>query len=274
MLTKRIIPCLDVKEGRVVKAVSFVNLRDAGDPVAQASFYAEAGADELTFLDIGASPDGRGTLVKMVERVADSLFIPFMVGGGVRTVEDFRALLRAGADKVSINTGAIENPQIVAQVAENFGSQCIAVAIDAAREPEAKVASDSDDWGRTEDTESGIPSSSRWQVYTYGGRRKTGRDAIEWARQVERLGAGEILLTSIDRDGTQLGFDLELTREVEGAVNIPIIASGGAGGLNDFALVLTEGKADAALAASLFHDRIVSIGQVKQSLREHGIPVR
>lgn len=247
MLAKRIIPCLDVKEGRVVKGVSFVNLRDAGDPVEQGRAYAESGADELTFLDISASVERRGTLVEMVERVADGLFIPFTVGGGVRTADDFRILLRAGADKVSINTAAIENPRLISQVAERFGSQCLVVAIDA---------------------------TSAGTVFTHGGRRKTRLEAHEWARQVERLGAGEILLTSIDRDGTQKGFDLDLTRKVVALVNIPVIASGGAGRLEDFYAILTEGQADAALAASLFHDRVLDIGQVKHFLRERGVAVR
>jgi cyclase len=254
MLAKRIIPCLDVKNGRVVKGVSFVNLRDAGDPVVQAHAYAEEGADELTFLDISASVEGRGTLIEMVERVADALFIPFTVGGGVRTVDDFRALLRAGADKVSINTAAVENPSLLSMAAERFGCQCVVLAIDAARTAE--------------------PGTPRWQVFTHGGRRNTGRDAVGWAGEVERLGAGEILLTSIDRDGTQTGFDLELTCAVAEAVNIPVIASGGAGRCEDFALVLTEGQADAALAASLFHDRILTIREIKRSLSERGVWVR
>ncbi len=256
MLAKRIIPCLDVKAGRVVKGVSFVNLRDAGDPVEQARVYARAGADELTFLDITASVEQRGTLVEMIERVADALFIPFTVGGGVRSVDDFRDILRAGADKVSINTAAVENPALISEAAEKFGSQCVVVAIDAKRE------------ARSEKRE------TRWEVYTHGGRRPTGRDAVEWAREVAELGAGEILLTSIDRDGTQIGFDLELTRTVAQAVNIPIIASGGAGQLDDFYRVLTEGQADAALAASLFHDRVLSIGAVKEFIKARGVAVR
>jgi cyclase len=254
MLAKRIIPCLDVKGGRVVKGVSFVNLRDAGDPVVQAHAYAEAGADELTFLDINASLEHRGTLIEMVERVADALFIPFTVGGGVRSVDDFRALLRAGADKVSINTSAVENPTLLAEAAERFGCQCVVVAIDAARIQE--------------------PGARHWEVFTHGGRINTGRNAVDWATEVEYLGAGEILLTSIDRDGTQTGFDLELTRAVAEAVNIPVIASGGAGRLEDFALVLTQGQADAALAASLFHDGILTVREVKRSLRDHGVWVR
>ncbi len=255
MLAKRIIPCLDVKNGRIVKGVSFVNLRDAGDPVEQARAYSEAGADELAFLDITASVEGRGAIIEMVERVADALFIPFTVGGGVRTVEDFRALLRAGADKVSINTAAVENPTLISQVAERFGSQCVVVAVDAA--------------GKSD-----LAAGNEWEVFTHGGRNTTHCDALEWARKVEELGAGEILLTSIDRDGTQIGFDLDLTRAVAEAVNIPVIASGGAGRLEDFYSVLTEGKADAALAASLFHDHVLSIGAAKTFLRARGVAVR
>ncbi|MGB8646044.1 MAG: imidazole glycerol phosphate synthase subunit HisF [Anaerolineae bacterium] len=255
MLAKRIIPCLDVKEGRVVKGVSFVNLRQAGDPVEQARVYDAAGADELTFLDITASVEGRGTLIQMVEHVADTLFIPFTVGGGVRNVDDFRALLRAGADKVSINTAAVEQPALISQAAESFGSQCVVVAVDARRV-------------------SNGARELRWQVYTHGGRRPAEWDVLDWVREVEKRGAGEILLTSIDRDGTQVGFDVELTRAVAETVNIPVIASGGAGRLDDFVQVLTEGKADAALAASLFHDRVLEIGAVKAYLKERGIPVR
>ncbi len=255
MLAKRIIPCLDVKDGLVVKGVSFVNLRHAGDPVEQARVYDAAGADELTFLDITASVEGRGTLIRMVERVADTLFIPFTVGGGVRTVDDFRSILRAGADKVSINTSAVEQPALISRAAESFGSQCVVIAIDAKRVQDGN-------------------SPVRWQVLTHGGRHPTSWDAIDWAREVAMRGAGEILLTSIDRDGTQAGFDVDLTRAVSNAVNIPVIASGGAGRLEDFVEVLTAGEADAALAASLFHDRILEIGAVKAYLKEQGIPVR
>lgn len=250
MLAKRIIPCLDVQAGRVVKGVRFVNLRDAGDPIEQARWYAQAGADELTFLDIAASIEERGTLLDMVERVADTIFMPFTVGGGVRSADDFRELLRAGADKVSLNTAAVNRPALVNECAEKFGSQCVVIAIDAKSE------------GRG------------WEVYTHGGRNATGRDAIEWAREVERAGAGEILLTSIDRDGTQRGFDLPLTRAITEAVNVPVIASGGAGKLDDFYEVFAEGKADAALAASLFHDRDMSIGEVKSYLAARGVAVR
>lgn len=251
MLTKRIIPCLDVKNGRVVKGINFVGLRDAGDPIEQASWYAEQGADELTFLDITASVEARGTLLHMVERVADTIFIPFTVGGGVRSADDFRDLLRGGADKASINTAAVTSPSIISECAEKFGTQCVVVAIDAKRE-----------------------ANGRFQVYTHGGRRPTENDAVAWAHEVERLGAGEILLTSIDRDGTQAGYDLELTRAIVDAVNIPVIASGGAGTLEHFYTALTEGRADAVLAASLFHDRVMSIEQVKRYLAGRGVLVR
>lgn len=249
MLAKRIIPCLDVKNGRVVKGINFVGLRDAGDPIEQGKWYAENGADEVTFLDITASVEARGTLLHMVERVADTIFIPFTVGGGVRSVADFRDLLRAGADKASINTAAVDNPKIITGCAEKFGSQCVVVAIDAKRD-----------------------SGGNFRVYTHGGRRPTEREAIEWARTVERSGAGEILLTSIDRDGTHGGYDLELTRAIADAVNIPVIASGGAGELAHFYDALQI--ADAVLAASLFHDRAMSIAQVKDYLATRGIPIR
>lgn len=277
MLAKRIIPCLDVRDGRVVKGVCFVNLRDAGDPVEQARAYAAAGADELAFLDISASIENRGTLVELVEKVADSLFIPFTVGGGVRAVQDFRALLRAGADKVTINTSAVENPSLISKVAERFGCQCVVVAIDAARSTVSREKIESrisahDETPRERDNS--FSPTIEWEVFTHGGRRRTPWEAVHWAQEVERLGAGEILLTSIDRDGTQVGFDLELTRAVVDAVNIPVIASGGAGCLEDFALVLTDGKADAALAASLFHDKVLGIGEVKRFLRARGVAVR
>jgi cyclase len=253
MLAKRIIPCLDVKDGRVVKGVHFVDLRDAGDPVENARLYNAEGADELVFLDISATPEGRATTVEMVRQVAVEVFIPFAVGGGVRTVEDVRALLLAGADKVSINTAAVHNPELIASAAERFGSQCIVIAVDARR-----VAD----------------SPPRWEVTVNGGRTPTGLDAVEWAKHAVELGAGEVLLTSMDADGTLAGYDLPLTRAVAEAVPVPVIASGGAGSLEHFAQVLTEGKADAALAASLFHDRVLSIGQVKAYLAERGIPVR
>jgi cyclase len=251
VLAKRIIPCLDVKEGRVVKGVHFVNLRDAGDPVESARFYDAEGADELVFLDISATPEGRATTVEMVRRVAVEVFMPFTVGGGVRTVEDARRLLLAGADKVSINTAAVRNPEILTAAAERFGSQCVVIAIDAKRD-----------------------AGGRWEVYVSGGRTPTGLDAVEWAARAVALGAGEVLLTSMDGDGTLAGYDLALTRAVAEAVPVPVIASGGAGEPAHFAQALTEGRADAALAASLFHDRVLSIGEVKAYLAKRGIPVR
>jgi cyclase len=250
-LARRIIPCLDIRAGRVVKGVRFVDLRDAGDPVAHARFYEEEGADELVFLDITASVEDRGILLEVVRRVAEVLSIPFTVGGGVRDVEDFRALLRAGADKVSINTAAVQHPERITEAARRFGSQCVVVAIDAKR-----VGPD------------------RWEVYIHGGRTPTGLDAVAWAREAERRGAGEILLTSIDADGTREGYDLALTRAVAEAVGIPVIASGGAGASEHFYRVFTEGKADAALAASLFHFRELRIADLKRYLAERGIPVR
>lgn len=249
MLAKRIIPCLDVKNGRVVKGINFVGLRDAGDPIEQARWYAAQGADEVMFLDITASVQARGTLLQMVERVADTIFIPFTVGGGVRRADDFRDLLRAGADKASINTAAVANPKIISECAEKFGSQCVVVAVDTKRQ-----------------------ANGQFQVYTHGGRRPTEREAIEWAREIEQLGAGEILLTSIDRDGTHAGYDLELTRVIVDAVNIPVIASGGAGKMQHFYDALQI--ADAALAASLFHDREMSVGQVKSYLTGRGVSMR
>lgn len=251
MLAKRIIPCLDVKDGRVVKGVNFINLRDAGDPVEQASLYDRMGADELVFLDIAASPEGRKTTAEIVRRVADQVFLPLTVGGGIRGVEDMREILLAGADKVSINTAAVKNPGILSAGAQRFGSQCIILAID------AKWTGD-----------------GRWEVYVHGGRTPTGLDALEWARQGVALGAGEILLTSMDADGTLEGYDLLLTRAVAEVVNVPVIASGGAGKVEDFAEVFTKGEADAALAASLFHDEHLTVGQVKRHLISQGIPVR
>jgi cyclase len=262
MLAKRIIPCLDVKNGRVVKGINFVGLRDAGDPIEQARWYAEQGADEVTFLDITASVEARGTLLQMVERVANTIFIPFTVGGGVRSAEDIRDLLRAGADKASINTAAVANPRIISECAEKFGSQCVVVAID------AKWV----DNGRTDNHKEIATSGAHWLVYTHGGRRQTELDAVEWAREVERSGAGEILLTSIDRDGTQAGYDLDLSRAIVEAVNIPVIASGGAGSLEHFYDALQV--SDAVLAASLFHDRVMSIVEVKEYLAERGVSVR
>lgn len=251
MLAKRIIPCLDVKDGRVVKGIHFINLRDAGDPVEQAALYDGMGADELVFLDISASAEGHATTLQMVRQVADRVFLPLTVGGGIRTVEDIRATLLAGADKVSLNTAAVQNPDVLRCGAERFGSQCILLAVDAKRKPDG-----------------------RWQVYTHGGRTPIDLDAIEWIMRAVELGAGEILLTSMDTDGVRGGYDLELTRAAAQAVNVPIIASGGAGKLEHFSAVLTEGQADAALAATLFHDKIMTIREVKQHLFERGIPVR
>lgn len=252
MLTKRIIPCLDVKDGRVVKGVNFVNLMDAGDPVAVAKAYDEAGADEVVFLDITASSDQRKTVVDMVRAVAANVFIPFTVGGGIRTVEDFKLLLREGADKISINSAAINRPELIQEAALKFGSQCVVVAID------AKMRED----------------KTGWNVYKNGGRIDVGLDAVEWAKKVEALGAGEILLTSMDGDGTKAGYDLKLTRAIADAVSIPVIASGGAGSLEHFYDALTEGGADAALAASLFHYKKLEIKEVKEYLQERGLPVR
>ena len=251
MFTKRIIPCLDVHAGRVVKGVNFVNLRDAGDPVEIAAAYDKAGADELVFLDITASSDNRKTVVDMVRRVAETVFIPFTVGGGIRTVEDFRMLLREGADKISVNSAAIANPRLISEAADKFGRQCVVVAIDAKRRPDG----------------------SGWNIYKNGGRVDMGIDALEWARTVDRLGAGEILLTSMDCDGTKAGYDNELTAAVADAVSVPVIASGGAGGVQDF-VDLTVGKADAALAASLFHYKELEIRDLKQYLADRGISVR
>ena len=251
MFTKRIIPCLDVNDGRVVKGVNFVDLKDAGDPVEIARAYDAAGADELVFLDITASCENRDTVTDMVRAVASSVFIPFTVGGGIRTVDDFKKLLREGADKISVNSAAIDRPQLITEAAEKFGSQCVVVAIDARRR---------DDGG--------------WNIYKHGGRLDTGIDAVWWAKKVEALGAGEILLTSMDCDGTKAGYDLELTQTVADAVNIPVIASGGAGTLEHFYEAFTKGKADAVLAASLFHYKELEIGQVKDYLAEKGISVR
>ena len=252
MFTKRIIPCLDVHGGRVVKGVNFVDLVDAGDPVAIAKAYDEAGADEIVFLDITASSDARETVIDMVREVAKNVFIPFTVGGGIRTVDDFKALLREGADKISVNSAAINRPELISEAAEKFGSQCVVVAIDAKRRADG----------------------TGWNIYKNGGRVDMGIDAIEWAKRVEELGAGEILLTSMDCDGTKAGYDLELTRKVSESVSIPVIASGGAGGLEHFYDAFTEGKADAALAASLFHFKELEVKEVKQYLREKGVSVR
>ena len=253
MLTKRIIPCLDVKSGRVVKGTSFVDLCDAGDPVELASFYYREGADELVFLDITATPERRDTMVDIIERISEQVFMPLTVGGGLRSVANMQRMLRAGADKVSINTAAVLNPALVKEGAQKFGSQCIVVAIDARR-----VKSD----------------KSRWEVYISSGQKPTGIDAVDWARCVAALGAGEILLTSMDADGHRVGYDVELTRTISEAVSVPVIASGGAGTLDDLYQVLVTGKADAVLAASIFHYGVHSIGETKKYLAEKGIPVR
>ncbi len=252
MFTKRIIPCLDVKNGRVVKGVNFVNLKDAGDPVEVAAQYDRAGADELVFLDITASSDARKTVVDMVRRVAENVFIPFTVGGGIRTVEDFKEILREGADKISVNSAAINRPELIAEAADKFGSQCVVVAIDAKRRADG----------------------SGWNVYQNGGRIDTGLDAVEWAAKVQDLGCGEILLTSMDCDGVKTGYDLELTRQIAEAVSVPVIASGGAGAKSHFYDALTVGKADAALAASLFHYKELEIQDLKQYLAERGLSMR
>ena len=252
MHTKRIIPCLDVKDGRVVKGVNFVDLRDAGDPVEIAAAYDKAGADEVVFLDITASSDGRDTVVDMVRRVAEQVFIPFTVGGGIRTVDDFKALLREGADKISVNSAAIDNPKLISDAADKFGSQCVVVAIDAKKRAEG----------------------SGFNIFKHGGRLDCGIDAVEWAIKCEKLGAGEILLTSMDQDGTKAGFDIELTSAISSAVSIPVIASGGAGKMEHFKDALTVGGADAALAASLFHYKELEIVDLKKYLRKEGISVR
>ncbi len=250
MLAKRIIPCLDIKDGRVVKGVNFVNLRDAGDPVEQARLYDEQGADELVFLDISATHEGRKTTLDLVGRVAEAVFMPLTVGGGIRTTEEMHALLLAGADKVSVNSAAVKRPELLSEGAARFGAQCVVLAIDARR------------------------TDSHWEVYVNGGRVPTGLDAVEWASRGVDLGAGEILLTSMDADGTLAGFDLDLTRTVAEAVSVPVIASGGAGKVSHFAEVLTRGKADAALAASLFHDGKLNVTEVKRELQRQNIPVR
>ena len=250
MLAKRIIPCLDVKDGRVVKGVNFLNLRDAGDPVSNASFYEKEGADELVFLDITASYEDRDIMLEVVRRTAEKVFMPLTVGGGIRNIADIRNLLKAGADKVSINTSAVNKPVFISESSDRFGDQCIVVAIDAKRK------------------------GKNWEVYTHGGRRATGKGAVKWAEEAERRGAGEILLTSMDRDGTKIGYDLELTRAVSEAVGIPVIASGGAGTLEHLYEGLVKGKADAVLAASIFHFKEYSIKEAKQYLWKKGVTVR
>lgn len=256
MLAKRIIPCLDVRDGRVVKGVNFVDLRDAGDPVETGLRYSEEGADELVFLDITASSDRRQIVTEMVGRVADSINIPFTVGGGLRTIDDMREILRAGADKVSINTAALDRPSLISEGAEHFGSQCIVVAVDAKREPASPGA------------------GPRWNAWTHGGRERTERNAVEWSREAFRRGAGEILLTSMDRDGTTAGYDVELTAAVASSVEIPVIASGGAGSLDHLLEAFVEGRASAVLAASIFHFRTFTIAEAKKYLGERGITVR
>jgi len=252
MHTKRIIPCLDVKDGRVVKGINFVDLVDAGDPVECGKAYDKAGADELVFLDITASSDRRAIVAEMVRQVAETVFIPFTVGGGIRSVEDFRAILREGADKIAVNSAAIDNPNLISEAADKFGSQCVVVAIDAKRRADG----------------------SGWTIYKHGGRLDCGIDAVEWAAKADKLGAGEILLTSMDCDGTKNGYDIELTRAVAEAVSIPVIASGGAGTIDHFYEAVTDGKADAALAASLFHFKELEIREVKEALRSKGVSVR
>ncbi len=252
MLAKRIIPCLDVKDGRVVKGVKFVDLKDTGDPVELASFYDKAGADELVFLDITASYEGRKTMIDVARRTAQEIFIPFIVGGGIGTIDQIRDVLKAGADKISLNTPAVEHPELITEGAKIFGSQCMVVAIDAC-------------WNE---------KMGEWEVYTHGGRKATGISALEWVTRVEKLGAGEILLTSMDADGGKIGYDISLTLAVGERTNLPVIASGGAGSLEHFAEVLTEGKADAALAASVFHYRQFSVQEVKKYLQEQGVEVR
>ncbi|SJZ31042.1 imidazole glycerol phosphate synthase subunit HisF [Selenihalanaerobacter shriftii] len=256
MLAKRIIPCLDVDKGRVVKGVNFVDIRDAGDPVELASFYDKAGADELVFLDITASSEKRETMIDVVQRTSEEVFIPFTIGGGIRTIDDMRQLLKAGADKISINSAAVKEPDLIAKGAKRFGSQCIVVAIDAKRKE-----------GSSDD-------NPEWEVYIHGGRKPTGLNALEWAKKVEELGAGEILLTSMDGDGTKDGYDNQLNYDISSNLDIPVIASGGAGGPNDILKAFTEGEADAALAASIFHFDEYSIKEVKEYLKEEGVVVR
>jgi imidazole glycerol-phosphate synthase subunit HisF len=272
MLTKRIVPCLDVKEGRVVKGVKFLDLRDAGDPVQAAVAYDAQGADELVFLDITASHEDRSIMLDVVRRTAEVLYIPFTVGGGVRTVEDVRVLLRAGAEKVSFNTAALQRPEVIREAAERFGSQCIVVAIDARRTEPTEPATFSNR-PPTDRADLAAPAT-KYSVYTHGGRRPAGRDAVEWAQEAVTLGAGEILLTSMDRDGTKDGYDLELTRAIADAVSVPVIASGGAGTLEHFREAFTEADASAALAASLFHFGTYTIAEVKDYLAEWGVEVR
>lgn len=267
MLAKRIIPCLDVKDGRVVKGIHFKDLKDAGDPVASAILYDKEGADEIVFLDITASIQKRKIILEVVKRIAENIFIPFTVGGGIRTLEDIREILKSGADKVSINTCAVENPDIITKASAEFGSQCIVVAIDAKKIVSSRQLAMSREQKK-------LNRHSGWEVYIYSGTKPTGKDAVEWAKEVEKLGAGEILLTSIDFDGTKNGYDIELTRAISSSVKIPVIASGGAGKMKHIYDVFEKGKADAALAASIFHYGEIRIADLKKYLQKKGIPVR
>ena len=274
MHTKRIIPCLDVKDGRVVKGINFIDLVDAGDPVECGKAYDSAGADELVFLDITASSDKRTIVADMVRRVAETVFIPFTVGGGIRTIEDFRAILREGADKISVNSAAIDNPTLISEAADKFGSQCVVLAIDARRRRVGAAADPSLSYAESIKINDDWKPSDGWTVYKNGGRVDMGLDAVEWAVKAVEMGAGEILLTSMDADGTKAGYDIELTKTIAEAVDVPVIASGGAGNPEHFYDALTEGKADAALAASLFHFKELEIKQVKDYLRDRGVSVR
>ena len=274
MHTKRIIPCLDVKDGRVVKGINFVDLIDAGDPVECGKAYDKAGADELVFLDITASSDRRSIVTDMVRRVAETVFIPFTVGGGIRTIDDFRAILREGADKISVNSAAIDNPNLISEAADKFGSQCVVLAIDARRRRVGKAADPSLSYSESIKINDEWTVDDGWTVYKNGGRVDMNIDAVEWAVKAVELGAGEILLTSMDADGTKAGYDIELTRMISEAVNVPVIASGGAGTKEHFKEALTDGKADAALAASLFHFKELEIKEVKEYLKNSGVSVR
>ena len=274
MHTKRIIPCLDVKDGRVVKGINFVNLIDAGDPVECGKAYDRAGADELVFLDITASSDKRNIVADMVRKVAETVFIPFTVGGGIRSIEDFRTILREGADKIAVNSAAIDNPTLISEAADKFGSQCVVLAIDARRRRVGKAADPSLSYEESIKINDEWTPEDGWTVYKHGGRIDMGLDAVEWAVKAVEMGAGEILLTSMDADGTKAGYDLELTRAIADRVNVPVIASGGAGNLKHFEEAFTEGHADAALAASLFHFKELEIKEVKEYLRNQGVSVR
>ena len=274
MHTKRIIPCLDVKDGRVVKGINFVNLIDAGDPVECGKAYDRAGADELVFLDITASSDKRNIVADMVRKVAETVFIPFTVGGGIRSIEDFRTILREGADKIAVNSAAIDNPTLISEAADKFGSQCVVLAIDARRRRVGKAADPSLSYEESIKINDEWTPADGWTVYKHGGRIDMGLDAVEWAVKAVEMGAGEILLTSMDADGTKAGYDLELTRTIADRVNVPVIASGGAGNLQHFEEAFTEGHADAALAASLFHFKELEIKEVKEYLRNQGVSVR